>query len=205
MPETLPKLPYSYDALEPYFDAKTMEIHYTKHHQTYIDKFNAAVQSEPKVKGKTAEDLVSNLDTVPENIRTAVRNHGGGTINHAFFWPILKKDVKHDGDIAGAIKKSFGSFDDFKAKFSAEAAGRFGSGWAWLVDNNGKLEIMNTANQDSPLSIGKTPLLGLDVWEHAYYLKYQNRRPEYIEAFFNVINWNKVNEHYAALKEAATA
>jgi len=205
MPETLPKLPYSYDALEPYIDAKTMEIHYTKHHQTYIDKFNGAVQSEPKVTGKSAEDLVSNLDTVPENIRTAVRNHGGGHVNHSFFWQILKKDVKPDGDIFNAIKQTFGSYDDFKAKFSAEAAGRFGSGWAWLVDNNGKLEIMSTANQDSPLSVGKTPLIGIDVWEHAYYLKYQNRRPEYIEAFFNVINWNKVNEYYFELKAEMTA
>ncbi len=205
MPETLPKLPYAYDALEPYIDAKTMEIHHTKHHQTYIDKFNGAVASEPKVAGKSVEDLVSNLDTVPENIRNMVRNHGGGHVNHSFFWQILKKDVKLGGEIVDAIKKTFGSYDDFKAKFSAEAAGRFGSGWAWLVENNGKLEIMNTANQDSPLSLGKTPLIGIDVWEHAYYLKYQNRRPEYIEAFFHVINWNKVNEFYYEVKASATA
>lgn len=205
MAETLPKLPYSYDALEPYIDAKTMEIHHTKHHQTYVDKFNAAVGSESKVTGKSAENLVSNLDTVPENIRNAVRNHGGGHINHAFFWQILKKDVKPAGDTFNTINKTFGSYDEFKAKFSAEAANRFGSGWAWLVDNNGKLEIMSTANQDSPLSLGKTPLIGLDVWEHAYYLKYQNRRPDYIAAFFNVINWTKVDEYYAVLKEAATA
>jgi Fe-Mn family superoxide dismutase len=205
MPETLPKLPYSYDALEPYIDAKTMEIHHTKHHQTYIDKFNGAVVSEPKVAGKSADDLVANLDTVPENIRTMVRNHGGGHVNHSFFWQILKKDVKPGGEIVDAIKKTFGSYDDFKAKFSAEAAGRFGSGWAWLVDNNGKLEIMNTANQDSPLSIGRTPLIGIDVWEHAYYLKYQNRRPEYIEAFFKVINWDKVNEYFHEVKASATA
>jgi len=205
MSETLPKLPYGYDALEPYLDAKTMEIHHTKHHQAYIDKFNAAVQSEPKVAGKSAEELVTNLDTVPENIKGAVRNHGGGHVNHSFFWQILKKDVKPAGDAFDAINKSFGSYDDFKSQFSAAAATRFGSGWAWLVDNNGKLEIISTANQDSPLSLGKTPLIGLDVWEHAYYLKYQNRRPDYVAAFFNVINWDKVNELYAALKEAATA
>jgi Fe-Mn family superoxide dismutase len=204
MPETLPKLPYSYDALEPYIDAKTMEIHHTKHHQTYVDKFNAAVGSEPKVAGKSAEDLVSNLDTVPENIRTAVRNHGGGHVNHALFWQILKKDVKPGGEVFNAIGKSFGSYDEFKTKFSAEAANRFGSGWAWLVDNNGKLEVMSTANQDSPLSLGKTPLIGLDVWEHAYYLKYQNRRPDYIAAFFNIINWKKIDEYYAMIKEAET-
>ncbi|HEX2897076.1 MAG TPA: superoxide dismutase, partial [candidate division Zixibacteria bacterium] len=145
------------------------------------------------------------LDTVPENIRTAVRNHGGGHVNHSFFWEILKKDVKPGGDVFGAIGKTFGSYDDFKAKFSAEAANRFGSGWAWLVDNSGKLEVMSTANQDSPLSIGKSPIIGIDVWEHAYYLKYQNKRPDYIAAFFNVINWKKVDEYYSVLRANATA
>lgn len=205
MPETLPKLAYDYNALEPHIDAKTMEIHHTKHHQAYINKFNAAVESENSVKDKSAMELVSNLDTVPENIRTAVRNNGGGHVNHSFFWQILKKDVKPGGEAFDAIKSAFGSFDDFKSQFSTAAATRFGSGWAWLVDNNGKLEVMSTANQDSPLSLGKTPLIGLDVWEHAYYLKYQNRRPDYIAAFFNVINWEKVNEFYAALKAPATA
>lgn len=205
MPETLPKLPYDYNALEPHIDAKTMEIHHTKHHQAYINKFNAAVESEPSVKGKSAMELVSNLDTVPENIKGAVRNNGGGHVNHSFFWQILKKDVKPGGEILDAINSAFGSIDDFKSQFSAAAATRFGSGWAWLVDYNGKLEIMSTANQDSPLSLGKTPLIGIDVWEHAYYLKYQNRRPDYVAAFFNVINWDKVNEYYAALKAAATA
>ena len=199
MPATLPSLPYGYDALEPYIDAKTMEIHHTKHHQAYTDKFNAAVDSEASVSGKSAEELITNLDTVPENIRTAVRNNGGGFVNHSFFWQIMKKDVAYGGAVADAINSELGGLDGFKSQFSTAAVTRFGSGWAWLVSNGGKLEIMSTANQDSPLSIGKTPLIGLDVWEHAYYLKYQNRRPDYIAAFFNVINWDKVNEIYSAL------
>ncbi len=199
MPATLPSLPYGYDALEPYIDAKTMEIHHTKHHQAYTDKFNAAVDSEPSVAGKSAEELITNLDTVPENIRTAVRNNGGGFVNHSFFWQIMKKDVEYGGAVADAINSELGGLDGFKSQFSTAAATRFGSGWAWLVSNGGKLEIMSTANQDSPLTIGKTPLIGLDVWEHAYYLNYQNRRPDYIAAFFNVINWDKVNEIYSAL------
>ena len=199
MPATLPSLPYGYDALEPYIDAKTMEIHHTKHHQAYTDKFNAAVESEASVAGKSAEELITNLDTVPENIRTAVRNNGGGFVNHSFFWQIMKKDVEYGGAVADAINSEFGGIDGFKSQFSTAAATRFGSGWAWLVSNGGKLEIMSTANQDSPLTVGKTPLIGLDVWEHAYYLKYQNRRPDYIAAFFNIINWDKVNEIYSAL------
>ena len=199
MPATLPSLPYGYDALEPYIDAKTMEIHHTKHHQAYIDKFNAAVDSEASVAGKSAEELVTNLDTVPENIRTAVRNNGGGHVNHSFFWQIMKKDVEYGGAVANAINSELGGLDGFKTQFSTAAVTRFGSGWAWLVSNGGKLEIMSTANQDSPLTIGKTPLIGLDVWEHAYYLKYQNRRPDYIAAVFSVINWDKVNELYSAL------
>jgi len=192
----LPKLAYAYDALEPYIDARTMEIHHAKHHQAYVDKVNAALEKHAELQNKTIEDLIAHLKDVPEGIRTAVQNNGGGHLNHTFFWQILKKDMPFTGAIAEAIKGAFGSFDAFKVKFAEAAANRFGSGWAWLVLNKGKLEIMSTANQDSPLSEGKTPILCLDVWEHAYYLKYQNRRPEYIQAFFNVINWEKANEHY---------
>ena len=197
---TLPKLPYAYDALEPYIDARTMEIHHTKHHQAYITNLNAAIEKHPELGNKSAEQLVSDLNAIPEDIRGAVRNHGGGHANHAFFWTIMGKDVACGGEIADAINSAFGSFDNFKNKFSAAAAGRFGSGWAWLVQGPSGLEIMSTPNQDSPLSEGKTPLVGLDVWEHAYYLKYQNRRPEYIDAFFSIINWDKVNEMYASVK-----
>lgn len=198
MPHTLPDLGYAYDALEPHIDAKTMEIHHTKHHQAYINKLNAAIEGKADLEGKSLHDLVAGLNSVPENVRTAVRNHGGGHINHSFFWPILKKDVKFQGDAADAITKQFGGLDGFKEKFAATAAGVFGSGWAWLVVDGGKLAVMGTPNQDSPVSQGKTPIVGLDVWEHAYYLKYQNRRPDYIQAFFNVINWEKVNDLYKA-------
>ena len=196
MAYSLPNLPYAYDALEPYIDARTMEIHHTKHHQTYIDKLNAAVSDYPDLKDYSAEDLIKSLDKVPEKIRTAVRNHGGGHANHSFFWPILKKDVAFSGDVADAVKKRFGEFESFKKDFSNAAVLLFGSGWAWLVVENGRLEIVTTPPPASPLSQGNVQVLGLDVWEHAYYLKYQNRRPEYIEAFFNVINWEKVNEHF---------
>ena len=196
MTYALPTLPYAYDALEPYIDARTMEIHYTKHHQTYIDKLNAALSDYPDFKDYSAEDLNKSLDKIPEKIRTAVRNHGGGHANHSFFWPILKKDVAYNGNVADAINGKFGDFESFKKDFSNAAALLFGSGWTWLVVADGQLEILTTPNQDSPLTLGKTPVIGLDVWEHAYYLKYQNRRPEYIEAFFNVINWEKVNEHF---------
>ncbi len=196
----LPKLGYAYDALEPYIDARTMEIHYTKHHQGYVNKVNAAIKGHADLEAKSVDDLIAGLNSVPEDIRTAVRNNGGGHSNHSFFWKILKKDTKFGGDVADAIKKDFGGFDQFKEKFSATAAGRFGSGWGWLVLNNGKLELTSTANQDSPLTDGKTRLIGIDVWEHAYYLKYQNKRPEYIDAFFNVINWDEVNKLYAAAK-----
>jgi Fe-Mn family superoxide dismutase len=196
MAYTLPELPYSYDALEPYFDAQTMEIHHTKHHNAYITKLNAALEGHDELASKSGEELVTNLESVPDNIYTAVRNHGGGYVNHSLFWQILKKDTEYKGDIADAINSEFGGFDQFKDKFSTTAAGVFGSGWAWLVLNNGSLEITGSPNQDSPLSSAQTPLIGLDVWEHAYYLKYQNRRPDYIEAFFNIINWEKVNELY---------
>lgn len=199
MSHRLPDLPYAYDALEPFFDTKTMEIHHTKHHQTYVDKLNAALDRHDALGEHSAEQLVSNLNEVPESIRTAVRNHGGGHANHSFFWPLLKKDVAASGPAFEAITNQFGSFDSFKEKFSSSTALLFGSGWAWLVREEGGLAIVTTANQDSPLSLGKKPILGLDVWEHAYYLKYQNRRPEYIEAFFQLINWEKVNEYFAAV------
>jgi len=198
MAHTLPKLEYAYDALEPYIDARTMEIHYTKHHQTYVDKLNTAIKGNAALEKARVEQLLRNLNEVPENIRSAVRNHGGGHSNHSFFWPTLKKGVKAGGPAVDAITRKFGSFDKFKEDFSNAAALVFGSGWAWLTLNKGELEVVATPNQDSPISQGKLPILGIDVWEHAYYLKYQNRRPEYIAAFFNVINWDKVNEHFKA-------
>ncbi|MBC2375738.1 superoxide dismutase [Listeria welshimeri] len=198
----LPKLPYTYDALEPNFDKETMEIHYTKHHNTYVTKLNEAVANHPELASKPVEELVANLDSVPEDIRGAVRNHGGGHANHSLFWSILSPNGggAPTGNLKAAIESEFGTFDEFKEKFNAAAAARFGSGWAWLVVNNGKLEIVSTANQDSPLSDGKTPVLGLDVWEHAYYLKFQNRRPEYIDTFWNVINWDEANKRFDAAK-----
>lgn len=198
----LPKLPYTYDALEPNFDKETMEIHYTKHHNTYVTKLNEAVANHPELASKPVEELVANLDSVPENIRGAVRKHGGGHANHTLFWSILSPNGggAPTGNLKAAIESEFGTFDEFKEKFNAAAAARFGSGWAWLVVNNGKLEIVSTANQDSPLSDGKTPVLGLDVWEHAYYLKFQNRRPEYIDTFWNVINWDEANKRFDAAK-----
>jgi superoxide dismutase, Fe-Mn family len=200
MSHTLPALPYAYDALEPYFDAQTMEIHHTKHHQAYVDKLNAAIKGNASLEDLNLEQLVRNLREVPEKVRTPVRYHGGGHANHSFFWPILKKDVAAAGPAIEALTRKYGSFESFKEKFSNTAAMIFGSGWAWLVYDQGQLEIITTANQDSPLSTGRTPLVGLDVWEHAYYLRYQNRRPEYIAAFFNIINWEKVNELYLAAK-----
>ncbi|EAD7197751.1 superoxide dismutase [Listeria monocytogenes] len=198
----LPKLPYTYDALEPNFDKETMEIHYTKHHNTYVTKLNEAVAGHPELASKSAEELVTNLDSVPEDIRGAVRNHGGGHANHTLFWSILSPNGggAPTGNLKAAIESEFGTFDEFKEKFNAAAAARFGSGWAWLVVNDGKLEIVSTANQDSPLSDGKTPVLSLDVWEHAYYLKFQNRRPEYIDTFWNVINWDEANKRFDAAK-----
>jgi len=203
MPYKLPELPYEYDALEPFIDKETMRIHHSKHHQAYVDKLNAALKDHGDLETSNVDELVMNLNSVPAEIRTAVQNHGGGHANHSFFWGILRKDSTMGGDVVDAINSTFGSFDNFKDKFSATAASVFGSGWAWLVDNNGKLEIVGTPNQNSPLSDGKKPLIGLDVWEHAYYLKYQNRRPEYVAAFFNVINWEKVNEHFRSKTAAA--
>ena len=198
MIHTLDPLPYAYNALEPYIDEQTMTIHHTKHHQTYIDKLNAAIKGHDALGKSSVEELVAGLDWVPQENRTAVRTHGGGHANHKFFWPLLQKNVEFGGEIAKAVSARFGSFENFKDEFSKAAVGLFGSGWTWLVIGGRELQIMTTANQDSPLSLGKYPILGLDVWEHAYYLKYQNRRPEYINAFFNVINWEKVDEHYTA-------
>ena len=199
----LPTLKYSYDALEPFIDAKTMETHHSKHHKTYVDRFNAAIAGKPELDSKTGEQIIANIDKVPEDIRSAVRNNGGGAVNHTLFWDIIgpKAGGEPVGSVAQAIKSAFGSFVDFKGKFSDAAITQFGSGWAWLVvSKEGSLEILKTSNQDSPLSLGKKPILTLDVWEHAYYLKYQNRRPEYVEAFYNVINWQRVEEIYAAAK-----
>lgn len=198
MKHILPELPYAYDALEPYLDARTMEIHHTKHHQTYVDKLNAALKGQDTLAEKQPEKLLADLNALPENIRTAVRNHGGGHFNHSFWWPMLKKDVPFAGPVAEAITKQFGGYDIFKEKFANAAALLFGSGWAWLTFDQGNLEIVATPNQDNPVSQGKTPILGIDVWEHAYYLKYQNRRPDYIEAFFKVIDWNRANDIYTA-------
>ncbi len=198
----LPSLPYAYDALEPHIDARTMEIHHTKHHQTYINNVNAALEGHPALAAKSVEDLVSDLASVPEAIRGAVRNNGGGHANHSLFWQIMGpgKGGEPGGDVGAAIASTFGSFGAFTEEFAKAGATRFGSGWAWLVVEGGKLAVTSTPNQDTPLSEGKTPILGLDVWEHAYYLNYQNRRPDYIKAFWNVVNWDKVAELYAAAK-----
>ncbi len=194
----LPELGYSYDALEPHFDKETMEIHHSKHHQAYIDKLNGIVEGHPELQGKSAEELVKNLESVSEEVRNGVQNHGGGFLNHSFFWQILKKDVEVSGEVVNAINQEFGNMEDFKGQFKDACTTVFGSGWGWLVvdPTSKKLEIIQTKNQDSPLTLGKIPVIGLDVWEHGYYLKYQNKRPAYVDAFFNLINWGKVNEHY---------
>ena len=198
MAHVLPKLDYAYNALEPYVDEQTMVIHHTKHHQAYIDKLNAAIAGKKDLESMPVEDLLRKINSVPEDIRVAVRNHGGGHANHSMFWKLMAPNAggKPGGEIALAIDKAFGSFDEFKKKFSDAAIGRFGSGWAWLALDKGKLEVYSTANQDSPLMEGKTPVLGIDVWEHSYYLKYQNKRPDYIASWWNVVNWNQVNDYY---------
>lgn len=194
----LPELPYAYDALEPTIDKETMNIHHTKHHNTYVTNLNNALEGNSDLQSKSVEDLISDLNAVPEDIRTAVRNNGGGHANHSLFWKILSPSGggEPSGELADKINDKFGSFDNFKDEFEKAAATRFGSGWAWLVVNNGELEVTSTPNQDSPLTEGKTPILGLDVWEHAYYLKYQNRRPEYAKAFWDIVNWDEVTKNY---------
>ncbi|MFM1655278.1 superoxide dismutase [Brevibacillus sp. B_LB10_24] len=198
----LPALPYAFNALEPHFDAQTMEIHHDRHHATYVNNLNAALEGHADLASKSIEDLISNMDAVPEAIRTAVRNNGGGHANHSMFWEILSPNGggAPTGALADAINSAFGSFDNFKSEFAKAAAGRFGSGWAWLIVDNGNLAITSTPNQDNPLMEGKKPVLGLDVWEHAYYLKYQNKRPDYIAAFWNVINWEEVGKRYEAAR-----
>jgi Fe-Mn family superoxide dismutase len=203
MPFTLPALPYAPDALEPYIDKQTMEIHHGKHHQAYITNLNKALESAPELAGKTVEELLANnLAKVPDAIKTAVRNNGGGHINHSMFWTILgpKAGGAPEGHLAAAINGAFGSFDTFKEKFGAAATTRFGSGWAWLLKTGSGVEITSTANQDSPVMEGKFPVIGLDVWEHAYYLKYQNRRPEYISAWWSVVNWKEAEKRFNAGK-----
>jgi Fe-Mn family superoxide dismutase len=198
----LPKLPYAYNALEPHIDARTMEIHHTKHHQAYINNVNKALEGHADLAAKPIDELMKGLSSVPEAIRTAVRNNGGGHSNHTLFWTILAPNGGGNptGELATAIDSTFGSFDAFKEKFNAAAATRFGSGWAWLSVDKGKLTVESTANQDTPFSEGRTPILGLDVWEHAYYLHYQNKRPDYIAAFWNVVNWPEVAKRFAAAK-----
>ncbi|WP_209125384.1 superoxide dismutase SodA [Alkalihalobacillus sp. BA299] len=198
----LPALPYAANALEPHIDEQTMNIHHGKHHNTYVTNLNNALEGHDELSSKSVEDLISNLDAVPENIRTAVRNNGGGHANHSLFWTLLSPNGggEPSGDLAQAINSKFGSLESFKEEFAKAGATRFGSGWAWLAVNNGELEVMSTPNQDSPLMEGKTPILGLDVWEHAYYLNYQNRRPDYINAFWNVVNWDEVAKLYSEAK-----
>jgi Fe-Mn family superoxide dismutase len=199
MAHEVPPLPYDYNALEPHIDEQTMRIHHDKHHAAYVNNLNAALEKHPELQNKTVDELLRAINSVPEDIRTAVRNNGGGHSNHTMFWEIMgpSKGGAPTGAIGDAITSSFGSFDSFKEQFAKAAAGRFGSGWAWLIDAGGKLAIESTANQDSPLMEGKKAVLGLDVWEHAYYLKYQNRRPDYVTAWWNVINWDAVNTRFA--------
>lgn len=201
MPYSLPELGYDYGALEPHIDARTMEIHHSKHHNGYVTKVNAALEG-TDLADKPIEEVISNMDAVPEDKRTAVQNNGGGHANHSLFWSVMSPEGggAPDGELADAINAAFGSFDKFKEQFATAAGTRFGSGWAWLCFDGGKLHVESTPNQDNPLMHGHTPLLGLDVWEHAYYLNYQNRRPDYVQAFFNVINWGAVAERFAAAK-----
>jgi superoxide dismutase, Fe-Mn family len=204
MPHTLPNLPYDFNALEPYIDEQTMKIHHGKHHQAYINNLNAALEKHPDLAAKRVEELLAGIRSVPEDIRQTVINNGGGHLNHSMFWPMMAPSGagggggEPTGEVAQAINSVFGNFGDFKETFNKAATTRFGSGWAWLsLDSAGKLVVHSTANQDNPIMEGQKPILGLDVWEHAYYLKYQNRRPEYIEAWWNVVNWKQVNENFA--------
>jgi Fe-Mn family superoxide dismutase len=202
MPHTLPALPYDFAALEPHIDAQTMQIHHGKHHQAYVNNLNGALDKHPELHQKSLEDLLKNINTIPEDIRTVVRNNGGGHHNHSLFWTIMAPAGKGgggepSGKLADALTKALGGFAKLKEQMTAAATGRFGSGWAWLVAAGGKLEVLSTPNQDSPVMDGKTPLLGLDVWEHAYYLKYQNRRPDYVAAWWNVVNWTEVGRRFS--------
>ena len=199
---TLPPLPYDFAALEPHIDAKTMEIHHGKHHQTYVNNLNAAIEKAPELASKSLDDLMRNVSKLPEAVRTPIRNNGGGHWNHSMFWQIMapKAGGEPGGALGAAIKSAFGDFAKFREQFSAAGVGRFGSGWAWLINSGGKLSITSTPNQDNPLMEGKKAIMGLDVWEHAYYLKYQNRRPDYIAAFWSVVNWDEVARRYAAAK-----
>ncbi|MBN1121502.1 MAG: superoxide dismutase [Anaerolineae bacterium] len=204
MTHECPPLPYPYDALEPYIDERTMQIHHDKHHQAYVNNLNAALDKHPELFKKDLLDLLKDLGAIPEDIRTAVRNNGGGHANHTLFWLVMSNDGggSPEGPLAEAIDADFGSFDAFKAEFGKAAATRFGSGWAWLVvDSSGKLSVTSTANQDTPVSEGLTPILALDVWEHAYYLKYQNMRGDYISAWWNVVNWREVADRFAAARK----
>jgi superoxide dismutase, Fe-Mn family len=198
MPFTLPSLPYAFDALEPHIDTQTMQIHHGKHHQTYVNNLNAAIEKAPELANKTIEELMRGIDAAPESVRSAVRNNGGGHWNHSMFWQIMGPNAggEPSGKVADAIKTAFGGFDKFKEQWSAAGVARFGSGWVWLLNDGGKLSINSTPNQDNPLMEGKTPVLGLDVWEHAYYLRYQNRRPDYISAWWNVVNWDEVSKRF---------
>ena len=198
MAYTLPPLPYSFDALEPHIDAKTMEIHHDKHHQAYVNNLNAAIEKAPELQGKSLEELMRGINQVPESVRTAVRNNGGGHWNHTLFWEVMGPNAGGEptGALGDAIRSSFGDFAKFREQFAAAGTGRFGSGWAWLVPAGDKLTITSSPNQDNPLMEGQTPILGLDVWEHAYYLKYQNRRPDYITAWWNVVNWGAVSKRF---------
>ena len=207
MKHELPKLPYSYDALEPHIDAKTMEVHHSKHHQAYADKFNAALEKYPRLQNRSPEDLITKLKRIPMAVRTTIRNQGGGYINHNFFWKILtpKSSGKPKGELMTAINKKFGSFDEFKKQFSSSANTHFGSGWTWLsTDGHGALILHSLPNQDSPLTDGLFPVIAIDVWEHAYYLKYQNRRAEYTEAFWNIVNWDEAEKNFEISKKSTS-
>ena len=199
---TLPELPYAFDALAPHIDEETMKIHHGRHHNTYVTNLNNAIEGHADLADKNLEELISNLDALPEGIRTAVRNNGGGHANHTLFWEVMSPNGGGEptGELLDAINSTFGSFDAFKEEFAKAGATRFGSGWAWLIVDNGKLAVTSTPNQDTPVMEGKTPILGLDVWEHAYYLNYQNKRPDYISAFWNVVNWDEVAKRYNAAK-----
>lgn len=201
MAHSLPELPYGYDALEPHIDSRTMEIHHSKHHNTYVTNLNAALEKHPELADKSAEDLIRDLASVPEGIRAAVRNNGGGHVNHTLFWTCMSPDGGGEpgGKLAAAIDAAFSGFDSFKDEFAKAGATRFGSGWAWLCVDSGKLAVTSTPNQDNPVSEGLTPILGLDVWEHAYYLNYQNRRPDYIKSWWEVVNWKQVEKNFSAV------